>query len=154
MSNEISKIPVKEFMTKAILTVDASTSASAAAKKLESAEVGSVIVTENEKPIGIITERDFAVKMIAYSYPSFTKVTQIMSSPIIHVVPDESVLEVADLMAKKKIRKVPVIDGTEVVGIFTATDLLNIFTMCTEEDLKKMYQRFLTQIYELNVSSL
>ena len=138
-------------MTKAVISVDLNTPANVAAKMMESAGVGSIIVTEKGKPIGIITERDFAIKMIAYAYPPHSKVTQIMSSPIIHAKPNTPILEVADLMARKRIRKLPVIDDDRVVGIITATDLLSIFTFCTEEDLKKMYYNFLTQIYDQTI---
>ncbi len=151
MSKDASKIPVKGFMTKAIISIDAATGANVAAKMMEKAGVGSVIVTENKKPIGIVTERDFAVRIVAYAYPTHTKITQIMSSPIIHVTPNESVLDVADLMATKKIRKIPVIENDEAIGIITASDMLNLFTLLTEEDLKKIYSNFLIKIYDQNI---
>lgn len=153
MTAEASKIPVKDFMTKAIISIDASTGANVAAKMMEKAGVGSVIVTENNKPIGIVTERDFAVRVVAYAYPTHTKITQIMSSPIIHVTPNESILEVADLMATKKIRKIPVLENDDVIGIITATDMLHLFTLLTEEDFKKVYSNFLTKIYEQNIAT-
>lgn len=153
MGTEASKIPVKEFMTKAIISVDAATGANIAAKQMEKAGVGSIIVTEGGKPVGIVTERDFAVKVVAYAYPSHSKVSQIMSSPIIYVTPDASVLDVADLMAKKKIRKIPIIERDEAIGIITATDMLNLFTLLTEEDLKRVHANFLTKIYDEEISA-
>lgn len=137
-------------MTKAIISMDSSLPANVAARKLEETGVGCIIVTEDNQPVGIVTERDFATRMIAYSYPSYTRLSMIMSSPIIHVSPNESILDVADLMSRKKIRKVPVIDGFETVGIITATDMLNIFTLLTEDDLKNLYAKFLTKIYDEN----
>lgn len=154
MKKEPSRIPVKEFMTKSILSVDSSTSAKEAAKKMESSDVGSIIILENNIPAGIITERDFALKMVAHGLNYDTKVKEIMSSPIIYVTSDKPVLEVATLMSKEKIRRIPIIDGTNVKGIITATDLLNIFTLCSEEDMKKIYYNFLSKIYDHNIPTL
>jgi signal-transduction protein with cAMP-binding, CBS, and nucleotidyltransferase domain len=154
LKKEPSRIPVKEFMTKSILSVDSSTSAKEAAKKMESSDVGSIIILENNIPAGIITERDFALKMVAHGLNYDTKVKEIMSSPIIYVTSDKPVLEVATLMSKEKIRRIPIIDGTNVKGIITATDLLNIFTLCSEEDMKKIYYNFLSKIYDHNIPTL
>lgn len=141
-------------MTKSILSVDSSTSAKEAAKKMESSDVGSIIILENNIPAGIITERDFVLKMVAHELNYDTKVKEIMSSPIIYVTSDKPVLEVATLMSKEKIRRIPIIDGTNVKGIITATDLLNIFTLCSEEDMKKIYYNFLSKIYDHNIPTL
>jgi signal-transduction protein with cAMP-binding, CBS, and nucleotidyltransferase domain len=154
LKKEPSRIPVKEFMTKSILSVDSSTSAKEAAKKMESSDVGSIIILENNIPAGIITERDFVLKMVAHELNYDTKVKEIMSSPIIYVTSDKPVLEVATLMSKEKIRRIPIIDGTNVKGIITATDLLNIFTLCSEEDMKKIYYNFLSKIYDHNIPTL
>jgi signal-transduction protein with cAMP-binding, CBS, and nucleotidyltransferase domain len=154
LKKETSKIPVKEFMTKSILSIESSATAKEAAKKMESYDVGSIIVLENNTPVGIITERDFAIKMVAHELNYDTKIKEIMSSPIIHVSSDKPVLEVATLMSKEKIRRIPVIDEMNVRGIITATDLLNIFTLCTEEDMKKIYYNFLAKIYDHNIPTL
>lgn len=135
-------------MTKNVLTLDISTPANLASRKMDESGVGSVIVTENNQPVGIVTERDFATRMIAYSYPSYSRLSIIMSSPIIHVTPTASIMDVADLMAKKKLRKIPVIDGFQVVGIITSTDLLNLFTLLTEDDFKNLYKNYLRNIYD------
>ena len=146
MTNE-KKIRVKDIMTKGVLSVDSKMNVNEAAKMMEDEDVGAIIVVENNTPIGIITDRDFAVKIVAHAYPITTSVKKIMSSPLIGVNPEESVWTVADLMYTRKVRKIPVIDEDKVVGIVTATDLVNQFAVATEEDMKNMYYQSITKIF-------
>ena len=146
MSNT-KKIRVKDIMTKGVLSVDSSLNVNEAAKMMEDEDVGAIIVMENNTPVGIITDRDFAVQIVAHAYPITTPVKKIMSSPLIGINPEESVWEVAELMYTRKVRKIPVIDEDKVVGIVTATDLVNQFAVSTEEDLKKMYFQSITKIF-------
>ena len=134
-------------MTKAVISVDAAVSVNDAAKMMEDAKVGAIIVMEDNTPVGIITDRDFAIKVAAHAYPITTPVKKIMSTPLIGISPDESVLMVADLMYSRGVRKVPVIDNDVVVGIVTATDLVNQFAISTEDDMRKMYYESVTRIY-------
>ena len=134
-------------MTKAVISVDASVNVNDAAKMMEDAKVGAIIVMENNTPIGIITDRDFAIKIVAHAYPITTPVKKIMSHPLIGVDPEESVWTVADLMYKRGVRKIPVMDEDKVVGIITATDLVNQFAVSTEEEMKNMYYQSLAKIF-------
>jgi CBS domain-containing protein len=134
-------------MTKAVLSVDSMVSVNEAAKMMEDAHVGAIIVMENNTPVGIITDHDLAVKVVAHAYPIQTPVKTVMSSPLIGISPDESVWMVADLMYTRQVSKIPVIDEDIVIGIVTATDLVNRFATCTEEDMRKMYYQSITRIY-------
>lgn len=134
-------------MTKEVISVDASVNVNDAAKMMEDAKVGAIIVMENNSPIGIITDRDFAIKIVAHAYPITTPVKRIMSQPLIGVDPEESVWTVADLMYTRGVRKIPVIDEDKVVGIITATDLINQFAVSTEGDVKNMYYQSLEKIF-------
>ncbi len=147
MSDDSKKIRVKNIMSKGVLSVDSGINVNEAAKMMEDASVGAIIVMENNTPIGIITDRDFAVKIVAHAYPITTSVKKIMSTPLIGVNPEESVWTVADLMYTRKVRKIPVIDEDKVVGIVTASDLVNQFAVSTEEDLKNMYYQSITKIF-------
>jgi predicted transcriptional regulator len=71
-----------------------------------------------------------------------------MSSPLIATSPDETVLMATDLMYSRDIRKLPVIDNDKVVGIITATDLVNQLAICTEEDIQKMYHESVIKVYK------
>lgn len=147
MEKDAKKIRVKDIMKQAVVSVDASTNVNEAAKIMEDSKVGAIIVMENNTPIGIITDRDFAIKIVAHAYPITTTVKKIMSSPLIGVSPEESVWTVADIMYSRRVRKVPVIDEDKVIGIITATDLVNQLAVATEEDMKNMYFQSVTKIF-------
>ena len=134
-------------MTKGVVSVDATATVNEAAKMMEDVKIGAIIVTENNTPVGIITDRDFAVKIVAHAYPITTSVKKIMSTPLISITPDESVWMLAELMFTRKVRKIPVIDNEQVIGIVTATDLVNQFAVCTEEDMRKMYFQSISKIF-------
>jgi len=125
MKQDSKTICVKDIMTKQVISVDSSATVNDAAKMMEDAEVGAIIVIEGNEPRGIITDRDFAIKVAAHAYPIDTPVRRVMSVPLITITPDESILVAADLMSSRKIRKLPVLDEDKVIGIITATDLVN-----------------------------
>jgi CBS domain-containing protein len=147
MGREQKKIIVRDVMTKSVISVDATVNVNDAAKMMEDAKVGAIIVMENNSPIGIITDRDFAVKIVAHAYPITTPVKTIMSTPLIGISPEESIWHVADLMYAKGVRKIPVIEKNKVIGIITSTDLVNKFAVATEEDLKNMYFQSIAKIF-------
>lgn len=144
---ETKNIRVKDIMSKGVLSVDSNLNVNEAAKMMEDGKVGAIIVMENNTPVGIITDRDFAVKIVAHAYPITTSVKKIMSSPLIGIDPEESVWNVAELMYTRKVRKIPVINEDKVIGIVTATDLVNQFAVSTEEDMKNMYFQSITKIF-------
>ena len=148
MNKDAKQITVKDIMNKSVISVDASMTINEAAKMMEDAKVGSVIVMENNSPIGIVTDRDFAVKVAAHAYQISTPVKQIMSSPLIAIGPDESVWMISDLMYSRKVRKLPVIDNEQVIGIVTATDLVNQLAVSTQEDIQKMFHESVIKVYK------
>ena len=89
---------VKDVMNKDVLTLDKSISVQEAAEHMKKLRIGCVIVTENKKPIGIITERDFVTKIAADGRPLFTDIKEVMSSPLIAIDPDETIWEASELM--------------------------------------------------------
>lgn len=148
MQKDASRITVKDIMTKSVISVDATATINEASKMMEDAKVGAIIVTDNSLPVGIVTDRDFAVKVAAHAYNITSPVKQIMSSPLITINGDESVWMVADLMHTRQIRKLPVIDNDKVIGIITATDLVNNLAVATEEDIQKMYHESVIKVYK------
>ncbi|MDH5415977.1 MAG: CBS domain-containing protein [Nitrosopumilus sp.] len=134
-------------MTKSVISVDASMTINETAKMMEDAKVGAVIVMENNTPVGIVTDRDFAVKVAAHAYEISTPIKQIMSSPLLSINSDESVRNAADLMHEREVRKLPVISDDKVVGIITATDIVNLLAVCVEEDMRDMYFHSVAKIF-------
>jgi len=140
-------ITVADVMTKSVISVDASMTINETAKMMEDAKVGAVIVMENNTPVGIVTDRDFAVKVAAHAYEISTPIKQIMSSPLLSINSDESVRNAADLMHEREVRKLPVISDDKVVGIITATDIVNLLAVCVEEDMRDMYFHSVAKIF-------
>ncbi len=125
--SSLENILVRDVMTTSVISVHSSTTAHDAAKMMEESEIGAIIVLENNMPVGIITDRDFAIKITAHAYPIDTPVRRVMSSPLITITSDSPFRNAADLMNSRKIRKLPVVDDEQVVGIITVTDLVNHF---------------------------
>ncbi len=146
MSNA-KTMTIADVMTKSVISVDASMTVNGAAKMMEDAKVGAVIVMENNTPVGIVTDRDFTVKIVAHAYQITTPVKQIMSSPLILINSNESVRTAADLMHDRGIRKLPVIDEENIVGIITATDIVHLLAVCVEEDVRDMYFHSMVKIF-------
>ncbi len=138
---------IGDVMTKSVISVDAALTINETAKMMEDAKVGAVIVMEKNIPVGIVTDRDFSVKVAAHAYQITEPVKQIMSSPLFSINSDESVRIAADLMHERKIRKLPVIDDGNVVGIITATDIVNLLSVSVEEDMRDMYFHSVAKIY-------
>ena len=118
------KTYVKQIMNDSVVSVDSSVSATDVAKMMEDTGVGAVIVLETNTPVGIVTDRDFAVKIAAHSYPIDTPIRRIMSSPLISIDPNSDLWIASDLMSTRNVRKLPVIDNDKVVGIITSSDLV------------------------------
>jgi len=146
--NNAKTLTIADVMTKSVISVDASLTVNEAAKMMEDTRVGAVIVMENNTPVGIVTDRDFAIKVVAHAYQITTPVKQIMSSPLFSISSDESFRTAADLMHERGIRKLPVIDNEKVVGIITATDIVNLLAVCVEEDMRDMYLHTVVKIFK------
>ncbi len=123
----MQKVRISEVMNTSIVSVDSSITATDAAKMMEDTDVGAVIVFENGIPAGIVTDRDFAIKITAHSYPIDTPIRRIMSSPLISIDSNSDLWTASDLMSTRKVRKLPVIDNDKVVGILTSSDIVNHF---------------------------
>ena len=111
-------------MTKAIIFVTNETTVFQVAKMMEQGGIGAVLVKKNGHLSGIITDRDYATKIVAHNLPSDTPVEQIMSSPLITINFDESISDAAERMTSKKIRKLAVTDNGIIIGLITSTDLV------------------------------
>ncbi len=138
---------IADVMTKSVISVDASVTVNESAKIMEDTKVGALIVMENNSPVGIVTDRDFVVKVVSHACPIISPVKQIMSSPLFSINLDESVRTAADLMHDRGIMKLPVIDGENVVGIITARDIVNLLSICVDDDVKDMYFHSVVKIF-------
>ena len=113
---------VKDLMTKKVLTVDTQKTVFEAAQLMGQKEVGDVIVLDTEMPIGIVTERDIGRRVVAKKKPGTTKVSEVMSTPLITISPDASIKEAARTMVNHRIRRLPVLKEHKLVGILVVSD--------------------------------
>jgi CBS domain-containing protein len=112
-------------MTKAVKTVRFSISVRDAVRKMNKFFIGSILVVDDNKLVGILTERDILRSIVEQGIDSsVVKVKDVMSSPVITVYPDTSIEDAAQLMANKQIKKLPVMDEGKLVGIVTSMDLM------------------------------
>jgi len=121
---DFNLILVKDVMTKAIISVNNETTVFQVAKMMEQSGIGAVLVKKNGHLSGIITDRDYATKIVAHNLSSDIPVEQIMSSPLITINFDESIFAAAERMTSKKIRKLAVTDNGIIIGLITSTDLV------------------------------
>ena len=87
--------------------------------------VGALLVMENEKLVGIFSERDYARKIILKGRTSLdTEVMEIMTEDVFTVTPEETIDQCMILMSGKRIRHLPVVQGSEVVGVISIGDVV------------------------------
>jgi len=119
-----SSILIHDIMTRALITINQSTTALQIAKMMEQGGIGAIIVQENDNPVGIVTDRDFATKIVANNLSLDTPAAKIMSSPLITINHNEPISAAAERMTNKKIRKLAVTENGKIIGIITSTDLV------------------------------
>jgi signal-transduction protein with cAMP-binding, CBS, and nucleotidyltransferase domain len=123
-----TRVPIREVMKRKLTTTGIEATVAKAARAMCHDEVGSVIILDHNKPIGIVTEEDIACKVVALDLrPSKVHVNDIMSTPLITVSADKTAGDAARMMVKHKVRRLPVIDEHhKVIGIVTVRDLLAV----------------------------
>ena len=116
---------VRELMTPDPITLNAYDTVSDAARVMREYNVGSILVTDmSDRLCGIVTDRDLVVRAIALGRnPDRTPLQDVYSEAIAELHPDDSVDNAIRLMAKKGVRRVPVVDGNHPVGVLSLGDL-------------------------------
>ncbi|GAE88908.1 CBS domain-containing protein [Acetivibrio straminisolvens] len=114
---------VKDKMTKAVAYVSPQTSVVEAAQLMQKHNVGSIPVYD-QGVVGIVTDRDIVVRNVAHGkIPKDTKVQDVMTSQVTTVSPEMDVDEATKLMANQQIRRVPVVENNQIVGILSLGDI-------------------------------
>jgi len=137
---------VRNVMKNQVITVDSSVTIKDAAKIMEDAGVGCVIVMERNVATGIVTERDFVRRVAAQEKPLSSPVKEVMSSPLIVTSPDETIWELAELMKLRRVHKVPVVHENRLVGIITTTDLTKLCSAGSDSEMRKIADQILLRI--------
>lgn len=123
MSEE--ETPVSEIMSGPVRTISGETSVTEAAEILATEHIGSLVVGENIID-GIITETDI-VRLVGAEADLATPVSEVMSEPVVTIRPHEPVYVAGERMGHNNVKKLPVTEDGEPVGIVTTTDLAHFF---------------------------
>ena len=106
-----------------IHTITDEASASDAAKQMKTMHRGCLIIVKQGQPVGIVTERDLVQRVMAVgAVASEVRISEVMSSPLVFIGPEALVTDAARIMSENRIRRLPVVDGTVLVGMLTVTD--------------------------------
>lgn len=123
-ADQVLSVKVGDLMTQKVVSIDASMTADKVASLIVEHKIESFPVTEKGKLVGIVTGWDLLTKIVARALnPSEVKAKEFMTRSPITCSPDHSVLQVTKLMAKHKIKHIPVVKNGQVVGIFTTYDV-------------------------------
>jgi len=114
---------VKEIM-KPVVKIGLQQTVLEAAKLMKECGRGSLVVMEGNIAVGIVTEKDFIIRVVAENLPYTTRVSQVMSSPLKTVDASTPLKEAARIMCEYNIRRLPVVEGGALAGVIVATDFL------------------------------
>lgn len=137
---------LRDVMKKDVIAIDSSETISTAAKKMDEANIGCIIATKNGQPVGIITERDFVRRIYAKDKNSSSPISDVMSSPLISLGPDETVWNAAEIMKTKNIHKLAVIDNNKLVGIVTSSDLVALASIGSDSEMRRICDQILLRM--------
>jgi len=132
-------LKVSDAMDEEIVTVDESVSVDIAAAKMSEKGKGCVIVLRQCRPVGMVTERDIAYKVVARGLsPKKVRVDEIMSTPLIEVDPDADLVTAAKIMDKHKIRRLAVVKKGILYGVISALDIARNLEGYVESEVRKI----------------
>ncbi|NHI04540.1 hypothetical protein DYY67_2208 [Candidatus Nitrosotalea sp. TS] len=136
--HEQANMPVERIMKKDVASLDCSKTALDAANLMIEKGAGCVVITSQGRPFGMITERDILCEMTVFDKRLAQLSLEIIASrPLICVPPVETVSNVADLMMKNSIRRVPVVEDSKLVGIVVVKDLAMLLSSTRRPGLAK-----------------
>jgi CBS domain-containing protein len=126
-----------------VWTIDADEPVLGAIHMMADKHVGALPVTRNGELVGVVSERDYARKVILLGRSSAeTPVWQIMSSPVVTVAPGEDARRCMQLMTEKRIRHLPVVDGGRMIGVISIGDLVRAVIEEQEQTIEHL-ERFI-----------
>jgi CBS domain-containing protein len=116
---------VRDVMSKDVRVVRPDTTMKEVVATMNKFDIGSIVVVQGDRPVGIITERDILRRLVEPCLaPETLTARQVMTSPVLTISETASIEEAARLMAKKRVKKLPVMNNQKLVGVVTLTDIV------------------------------
>lgn len=155
---------VRDFMTSEVITVRPETSIKQAAEIMVEGEVsGIVVVGDDQRVIGVVSEADYVeaessrgapkraslLRWFSGSGPvkaAATRVEDIMTSPVVTIGPDENHRSAARIMAKKHVKRLPVVEDGRLVGIVSRMDIVRVFDRVDEEIVDEIVNELMPDV--------
>jgi CBS domain-containing protein len=118
-------LKVKDVMVSNLITIEAGATVKKAAELMDKHDIGCLIVVSYGNPVGIVTERDMLGRVLLQKRDlGKTKVGNIMSAPLIASSPDTDIRDAVRLMNERRIKKLPVIEEGQLIGLISLTDVM------------------------------
>ena len=116
---------IREVMTESVVTAAPERTVREIAELMRERNVGSVVLIDDQRPVGFVTDRDLTVSVLADGREPSDHAADHASSPVITADPATEVEEAAELMIRHGVRRVVVVDGGHLIGIVTLDDLVS-----------------------------
>jgi CBS domain-containing protein len=124
---------------KTVMTIDGSASVLDAIGAMSKANIGALVITDNDRPAGIFTERDYLRKVALEGRSSReTRVAEVMSSPLFTTSLDDSTRSAMETMTERRCRHLPVMEGAQMVGIVSLGDLVKHLLSEKEAEVEQL----------------
>jgi CBS domain-containing protein len=118
-------LQVKDVMVTNLITIEADTTVKKAVELMDKHHIGCLIIVSYGNPIGIITERDMLQRILLQKRDiAKTRVGNIMSAPLIATTPQTDIRDAVRLMNERRIKKLPVVEEGELIGLVSLTDVM------------------------------
>jgi CBS domain-containing protein len=136
---------VSAIMSTKVVSVKSTEKVGKALRTMVRNKIGSIVVVDKGKPVGILTERDISIRTAKGQKVMGMVVGKMMSKPLVTIGPSAQVWEAVEQMVRKDIRRLPVIEGDKIVGMVTERDVFRwVIRVAYEpnipEDLKKLVE--------------
>jgi CBS domain-containing protein len=148
-------IPIKEIMVREVVTGDQNLTVLDAAKLMRKQKVDSVVVLDHGTPVGIVTEGDIISEVVSKDVKaSAVKLKDVMTYPLVIATPNDRLSVIAKRMAKERIRKMPVVEDSKLVGIVADVDILNVSSEMTSILSELLEMNLERESFEVEVESV
>lgn len=147
---------VIDIARSSVVTVSPDAALSSVVQTMQAQSVGSVVVVEDDEPIGLVSDRDLALILLGGDDidPDSTHVSEILDDDLVIVDADTGIYDLVELMSEQSVRRVPVVDGAELKGIVSLSDIVVLLGMelqhvaNTIRGVSPAYEQLATELYD------